>query len=305
MKKSLLLLSAAFTLFAATLSATSYSNASWNGAWMVTGLTQNYVIFDGAGNITAAGIPSATGAGTYNIAAGGAVTGTLNVGGTLCPFTGALSSDSVANVSVTYMSMSIPATFIAVKNTAVMQGTYDGTIVQTAGGSATLPINFTVDAMGNITSSTNLTGSISGALYYSNGKVTGLIKSGEAAPFTEIEINITSGYSGSNSLSGAATLTGSGKSGTFALTKSATVSVNTALAVQFNAYPNPAKDLFVVEGAVSNGNIKVYDVLGNVLMNTTITSSKTILNVSTLSKGVYFYNVTSGTAVSAGKFIVE
>ncbi|MCX6182396.1 MAG: T9SS type A sorting domain-containing protein [Bacteroidetes bacterium] len=303
MKKSILLLSSALSLLTSNLSA-QYSNASWDGAWLLTGVAQNYAIFDGAGNISSLGVPQASGTGTYSINAGGVVSGSIYFGVSTFPFSGNFTNDSTTSIVVNLGITTVPATFIKVKNAAVMAGTYDGTIVQTAGGSATLPINFTVDASGNITSSTNLTGTVSGALYYSNGKVSGLIKSGEAAPFTEIEINITSGYSGSTSLSGVSTLTGSGNTGTFSLTKSTTVGVQNTSSNLFSAYPNPAKDQFVIEGA-TNGTVKIYDVLGNELMNTTITSSKTILNVSTLSKGVYFYNINAGTAVSAGKFIVE
>jgi hypothetical protein len=301
MKKSLLLLSAAFTMLAATLSA-QYDATTWTGAWIMNASSvQNYIIFDGVSAMTEAGVPGATGTqGSYAVS-GATTSGTIVYGGSSVSFSGTLTTDSTFSGLV---MGALPVTFTKVKNVAIMAGTYDGSVTQTSGGSATQTVNFTVDINGNITSSSNLTGPISGKLYYSNGKVSGLLKSGEAAPFTEIEFNLTSGYSGGNSLIGSGTLTGN-KTATFSITKSSSVSVKNASAIQFNAYPNPAKDQFVIEGAVTNGAIKIYDILGNQLMNTTITSSKTILNVSTLSKGVYFYNITSGTAVSAGKFIVE
>ena len=303
MKKSLLLLTAAFTLIAGTLSAAVYSNASWDGPWIASGPIQNYVIFDGAGNITEAGVPGATGSqGTYAITSGGAVSGTIVYMGTPVSFTGTFTNDSTTAVSV--MGGMVSLTFYKVKNKAVMAGTYDGSVTQTSGGSATQNVNFVVDVNGDITSSSNLIGPVSGKLVYSNGKVSGLIKSGESAPFTEIQITMTSGYTGGASLSGSGTLTGN-KTATFSLTKSSSVGVQAVSNTQFNAYPNPAKDQFTIEGA-TNGTLKIYDILGNELMNTTITSAKTTVNVSTFSNGVYFYNITSaGSSVKAGKFIVE
>ncbi len=303
MKKSLLLLSAAFNLIAGTLSATVYSNASWNGAWIASGPVQNYVIFDGAGAITEAGVPGATGSqGTYSITSGGSVSGTIVYMGNSVPFTGTFNNDSTVAVSV--MGGMASLTFYKVKNNAVMAGTYDGTVTQT-GGSPTTIVNFVVDANGAAVSSSDLTGPISGHLYYSNGKVTGLIKSGASAPFTEIEINASS-YNGTT-LSGASALTGN-KTGTYSLTKSNQTSVAAISSVQFSVYPNPVKDQFVIEGNITNGTLKIYDIIGNELLNTSVTSSKTVVNIGSLNlnNGVYFYTINSaGTTQKTGKFIIE
>ncbi|MFM7023858.1 MAG: T9SS type A sorting domain-containing protein [Flavobacteriales bacterium] len=302
MKKSLLLLSSALTLLAGSISAQTYSNASWDGPWLLTGVTQNYVTFDGAGTITSAGVPGVTGAGDYSVQSNGAVSGNLYYSGTLLPYSGSFSNDSTVTISVSTMFGSIPATFLKVKNQAVMAGTYDGTVTQTSGGSATQTVNFTVDANGAITGSTNLTGPVSGHLFYSNGKVSGLLKSGEAAPFTEIQFTITSAYAGGNSVTGSGTLTGN-KNASFSLTKSSTTGVSNVNASAFRAYPNPVQDNLILEGKI-NGTVKIYDILGNEVMSTSANGSKTVLNLSNLSKGVYFYSV-SGSNVQQGKFIVE
>jgi len=300
MKKSLLILSAAFSLLAGTISAQTYSNTSWDGAWIASGALTCYVIFDGNGNITETGLPGTTGGqGSYAVTSQGSITGTISFMGNNASLSGSFTNDSTVSGAI---MGAFNVTFYKVKNLAVLKGTYDGTATQS---NTTLPVNFTVDVSGNVTSSTDLPGPISGHVYYSNGKLTGLIKSGATSPFNEIEINSTN-YNGTT-LTGTATLTGN-VSGTFSLTKSATTSVNTIASAQFNVYPNPVKDQFVIDGNVINGAIKVYDILGNELMNTSITSNKTIINVNSmnLSNGVYFYSITSsGTAVKVGKFIVE
>ena len=78
---------------------------------------------------------------------------------------------------------------------------------------------------------------------------------------------------------------------------------------QISIYPNPAKNDFTIEvnGAINNGQLQIYDVLGQVLyaeeMNTTSGYSKQIhLNVAT---GVYFVSVREGDKHYTQKLIIE
>ncbi|PWL32518.1 MAG: hypothetical protein DCO96_02955 [Fluviicola sp. XM-24bin1] len=63
--------------------------------------------------------------------------------------------------------------------------------------------------------------------------------------------------------------------------------------------PNPASDNFTVTaGGVSSANVQIVDVLGNVVLNTTISGSKTF-DVAEYRNGIYFVTVSSkGTRVS-------
>ncbi len=80
-----------------------------------------------------------------------------------------------------------------------------------------------------------------------------------------------------------------------------------------NAYPNPVSDVlnieFVASKSVSSA-IEIYDMQGRVVQ--TISNGvleagiQTVsIDVSTLSKGVYFYKIMNGDEISMNKFIVE
>jgi hypothetical protein len=60
-------------------------------------------------------------------------------------------------------------------------------------------------------------------------------------------------------------------------------------AFAFQIYPNPTiNKLTIVSDVAIGSNIVVRNVLGQEMLNTTIISGQTILNVSTLSLGTYF-----------------
>jgi len=63
--------------------------------------------------------------------------------------------------------------------------------------------------------------------------------------------------------------------------------------------PNPASDkITITAGGVSSASVQVVDVLGNIIMNSTVSGSKTI-DVSEFRNGIYFVTVSSsGTRVS-------
>ena len=75
-------------------------------------------------------------------------------------------------------------------------------------------------------------------------------------------------------------------------------------------YPNPVSnelnishDLSVKEGAV---HFEIMDVMGRVLINTTINNTNNQIGISQLSRGLYFYNVLQNDkVVQSGKLVVE
>jgi hypothetical protein len=63
--------------------------------------------------------------------------------------------------------------------------------------------------------------------------------------------------------------------------------------------PNPASDkITITAGGVNSASVQIVDVLGNVIMNTTVSGTKSI-NVSEYRNGIYFVTVSAeGTRVS-------
>lgn len=74
---------------------------------------------------------------------------------------------------------------------------------------------------------------------------------------------------------------------------------------KLNIYPNPAVNTLTIDGGVSNqlNKIKVYDVLGNVLVNELIDGErKHDIDISPFTKGVYFAEIVSANGTIVKKF---
>ncbi|MEI6594497.1 MAG: T9SS type A sorting domain-containing protein [Bacteroidota bacterium] len=77
----------------------------------------------------------------------------------------------------------------------------------------------------------------------------------------------------------------------------------------FKIYPNPANDILNIEipfREIGDAIIKIYDVEGKLIMNTTISGQfgieKNTINISSLNHGFYFINITNDASYSA-KFV--
>jgi hypothetical protein len=68
-----------------------------------------------------------------------------------------------------------------------------------------------------------------------------------------------------------------------------TNSIEESNTLSFNLYPNPVKDRLVIEGQYTSTNI--YDVFGKVVLTTDYQNT---IDVTALSSGVYFINITKG-----------
>ena len=66
-------------------------------------------------------------------------------------------------------------------------------------------------------------------------------------------------------------------------------------------YPNPVKNKLTIDGLVVK-DVVIYSVLGKAVLNI---SNQNTINVSSLSKGVYFIKVSDGINASTKKFIKE
>ena len=70
-------------------------------------------------------------------------------------------------------------------------------------------------------------------------------------------------------------------------------------------YPNPAKDVITFEGKNLAGTIlKLTTISGQVVLTKKLTSTKETLTISSLSSGVYFYELNNETIQQKGKLIV-
>ena len=57
--------------------------------------------------------------------------------------------------------------------------------------------------------------------------------------------------------------------------------------------PNPATDHCTVECAATSGTITLYDVCGQQVLSTPIAGESTVLNLSSLSEGIYMLHITA------------
>ncbi len=72
-------------------------------------------------------------------------------------------------------------------------------------------------------------------------------------------------------------------------------------------YPNPAREIVTIEYAKQNSDARVYvyDMMGRVLKITTVTSDKTVIDISRLQSGVYYVQVRDdGVVVASEKVCV-
>lgn len=78
--------------------------------------------------------------------------------------------------------------------------------------------------------------------------------------------------------------------------------------VDYNLYPNPAKDVFTVElSNIEGSNIEVvlYDILGNSVYSEHTSDSKLIVDTKIFGKGIYFVNITKGVNTQILKVIID
>ena len=77
--------------------------------------------------------------------------------------------------------------------------------------------------------------------------------------------------------------------------------------VAFVAFPNPANNVLNVRLGYfdTNSKVVIYSVTGSQLVNTTLTSQETAINISKLPKGMYILSINNGREVQTMKFIKE
>jgi hypothetical protein len=74
---------------------------------------------------------------------------------------------------------------------------------------------------------------------------------------------------------------------------------------QVSVYPNPATEMLYIECKLKNATLLINDVLGNKIKQLNVESELTSLDISSLSKGVYFLNIKTTDGVITKKFVVQ
>ncbi|AUC81236.1 T9SS type A sorting domain-containing protein [Lacinutrix sp. Bg11-31] len=82
-----------------------------------------------------------------------------------------------------------------------------------------------------------------------------------------------------------------------------TLSVEDFEASSFLIFPNPANNILNIEGETVIESVTIYDINGRLLNTITSKSKKAKLDVSNLSQGLYFLEITSGNKKESLKFI--
>jgi len=88
----------------------------------------------------------------------------------------------------------------------------------------------------------------------------------------------------------------------FSLVEETTASTDDVLASQFSVYPNPASSVVNISSEVELSSVALYSTLGSLVYSSSSTDS---VDVSGLTKGVYFLKVTADGATATKKLIVE
>lgn len=90
------------------------------------------------------------------------------------------------------------------------------------------------------------------------------------------------------------------------ISHSATGLVDNSTHNNISVFPNPNNGTFTIEGLEKQNNIEIYDVIGQIIYKTTAMNGSININLSSATKGIYFYKVInpSTNSVKQGKLTV-
>jgi len=73
---------------------------------------------------------------------------------------------------------------------------------------------------------------------------------------------------------------------------------------EINLYPNPAKDQLNIRSYVNIENIKVFNAIGQVIVNLNINTQSHVLNTSNLNYGIYYIQLETKKGIVTKKFVI-
>jgi len=81
---------------------------------------------------------------------------------------------------------------------------------------------------------------------------------------------------------------------------------NIGRASKITVYPNPSNSTFYFNGVTAGNTIEVYDIMGQQVFGVNASQNNFPVNLSSKSKGIYFYKVTDqNNTIQQGKIVVE
>jgi len=75
------------------------------------------------------------------------------------------------------------------------------------------------------------------------------------------------------------------------LTQNSTLSINQFSQADFTVYPNPTQDVWNIKTTVNISSVKVYNLLGNLVLNQKVDANEAIISSEGLATGVYFVKI--------------
>ena len=85
--------------------------------------------------------------------------------------------------------------------------------------------------------------------------------------------------------------------------KGQSVGIGESDVVEFNVYPNPAKEVWNLKGDELIEFVQVFDLQGKVVISAKVNAVKTTINATELNNGVYFVRVSSASGIKTLKLI--
>jgi photosystem II stability/assembly factor-like uncharacterized protein len=296
-----------------TVSTGTYSNATLNGPWFgfLNPLDPyneqfGYMVFDGLGHIIDGSQYPGPAHGTYSVNPDGSFTGTLLFGTESAFFGGQLSSPTDASVSADGMTFY----FHKIANPGALKDKITGTLTTNC---SQRYVTLTIGNYGQIIGATGLTGPVSGRVYTDLGVFLAHVKTGESADGWG-EFSVMGSYdSATNSLTGEVSVSNpSCNAGTSAsLVRSANLAVNELenKAEDIMVYPNPNNGKFsiVLKNPTANMQMEVYNLIGEKVFEASNPELKKAIEVdlTALSKGVYFIKINDGARSGTEKILIR
>jgi hypothetical protein len=222
------------------------------------------------------------------------------------------------------------AQFTTSGTTTTCSGLYDVSTNGSIGGAATIPLNsdikgtlspkndidhysFAISSGGTITVSlTTLPANYDLAVLNSSGTQIGSSKN-KSTKSESISLTVAAGtyyakvipVGTANSATSCYTLRV--QTGTATRTMATAIEENVNPGFTFNIFPNPAGDQLNVwmEGVNRKSEIKVYNLVGKLVMQQQASNTLTQLNISKFPAGIYLLNVNNGTETKAAKFVKQ
>jgi hypothetical protein len=279
-----------------------YSNATLSGPWflyhvpvVISDDSLNYLVFDGNGHITTGNMFGFT-PGTYSVTATGTISGML-MGA--YPFANQLISSNFGIMSNWALSR--------IANPGALTDSLVGVI---SGTNITLHVN----SIGEITSATGLTSPVSGNVYTDSGVFLGHLKTGGSGCWGEFSIF---GTYANNSLVGTFSGDCNGAPGTVNLVRKGIASSimkrgQTVSKSQQIICRNNGEGMFSISTRnIIAGNVKiqVMDLMGRNLAAQPIIHAlgnySMQVDLSKLSKGIYFIRLQSNKIIFQNKILIE